>query len=101
MKSSEIFLINFDVFLIFFRAVFTLTRGVNAKKPCICCFIPRKMLTDITNKFRQRTNDKCQEVYNSAITSNTKKEAKKILKRKGLRMVNVSSNFFKFMRSLY
>ena len=72
------------------RAVFTLNRGVNCKKPCVCCYVPKARLSDITSVFKPRTSKQSQALYEEAVALPTKKEMEKAMKKKGMRLVKVS-----------
>ena len=72
------------------RAVITLGRGVRCKKPCVCCYVPRDRLSSIVVKFKRRTSKESKGLYNAAIALTTKKEREKAMKKKGMRLVEVS-----------
>ena len=68
--------------------------GVNCKKPCLCCYVPRKKLTDITMKYNERKSEDSKEIYEEANSCRTKKERDDCLKKKGLRLVEARISEF-------
>ena len=87
MFCSSISLFSFMSYVL--RAVFGLNRGVNCKKPCLCCYVPRKKLTDIVMKYKERNSEESEEIFKMASSCRTKKECDDCLKKKGLRLVEV------------
>ena len=74
------------------RAVFGLNCGVNCKKLCLCCYVPRKKLTDITMKYKEHDSEDSKEIFEQAISCRTKKESDDCLKKKGLRLVEARTS---------
>ena len=64
-----------------FRAIFVLNRGVNCKKPCLCCYVPRKKLTDITMKYKEHDSEDSKEIFEQAISCRTKERDDCLKKR--------------------
>ena len=52
--------------------------------------MPRTKLTQIVLYFKPRTQEGSQKTYKDALECSTKKEKEKVMKKKGLRFVEVS-----------
>lgn len=74
----------------------TLTRGVNGLYPCPVCLVPKNEQSDLTKDHTLRTAEDTQKICEDAKAMRTETDREKILKSRGIRLIEVWSYFILF-----